>query len=92
MNSSITTHIITSEDRHTVRSPIDQGLHELESGKVHHEDLAFITKLSKESEKYKNAIAGPVTAADGTFSASFSHSMRAGKLTGQAHFAGEGTF
>ncbi|MGB8934340.1 MAG: hypothetical protein WCC17_04445 [Candidatus Nitrosopolaris sp.] len=54
--------------------------------------MAFITKLSKESEEYKKAIAGPVTAADGTFSASFSHSMRAGKFTGQPRFAGEGTF
>ncbi len=37
-----------------IRPLIDQAFHELESGKVNQKDLAFITKLSKEPEEYKN--------------------------------------
>jgi DNA polymerase I len=52
--AKIATHIITSEDYLAVKSLIDQAFHELNSGKVCPEDLAFITKLSKEPEEYKN--------------------------------------
>jgi DNA polymerase elongation subunit (family B) len=45
--AKIATHIITSEDHHAMGSIIDQAFYELKSGKVGHEDLAFITKLSK---------------------------------------------
>ncbi|MGA8085141.1 MAG: DNA polymerase domain-containing protein, partial [Candidatus Nitrosopolaris sp.] len=52
--AKIVTHMITSEDHHAIGSLIDQAFYELKSGKVRHEDLAFITKLSKEPEEYKN--------------------------------------
>jgi DNA polymerase, archaea type len=52
--AKIATHIITSEDHHAIGSLIDQAFYELKSGRVCHEDLAFITKLSKEPEEYKN--------------------------------------
>ena len=52
--AKIATHIITSEDYHAVRSLIEEAFDELKSGKVSHQDLAFVTKLSKEPEEYKN--------------------------------------
>jgi len=52
--AKIATYIITTDDHHSIESLIEQAFHELESGKVSHEDLAFITKLSKEPEEYKN--------------------------------------
>ncbi|MFZ0896324.1 MAG: DNA polymerase domain-containing protein [Candidatus Nitrosopolaris sp.] len=52
--AEIATHIITSEDHHAVRSLIEQAFDELKSGKVDRQDLAFVTKLSKEPEEYKN--------------------------------------
>ena len=52
--AKIATCIITAEDHHAVGSLIDQAFYELKSGKVRQEDLAFITKLSKEPEEYKN--------------------------------------
>jgi len=52
--AKIATHIITSEDYHAIRSLIEQAFNELKSGKVNHQDLAFVTKLSKEPEEYKN--------------------------------------
>jgi DNA polymerase, archaea type len=52
--AKIAIHIITSEDYHAVRSLIEQAFDELKSGKVNHQDLAFVTKLSKEPEEYKN--------------------------------------
>jgi hypothetical protein len=39
--------MITCEDHNAIGSLIDQAFYELNSGKVRHEDLAFITKLSK---------------------------------------------
>jgi DNA polymerase elongation subunit (family B) len=52
--AKIATYIITADDHRSIESLIEQAFHELESGKVSHEDLAFITKLSKEPEEYKN--------------------------------------
>ena len=52
--AKIATHIITSEDHYDVISLIDQAFCELKSGKANHQDLAFVTKLSKEPEEYKN--------------------------------------
>ena len=52
--AKIASRIITSEDHHAVESLIDEAFYELKSGKVRHENLAFITKLSKEPEEYKN--------------------------------------
>jgi DNA polymerase, archaea type len=51
--AKIAAYIITSDDHDAIESLIDQTFHELESGKVSHEDLAFIAKLAKESEEYK---------------------------------------
>ena len=43
-----------SKDHHAIRSLIEQAFYELKSGKVSHEDLAFVAKLSKEAEDYKS--------------------------------------
>jgi DNA polymerase elongation subunit (family B) len=55
----IATHIITNsytpEKHHnTIKSLIEQAFYELTAGKISHEDLVFVTKLSKEPEEYKN--------------------------------------
>jgi DNA polymerase elongation subunit (family B) len=50
----IATYIITSEDQNAIEPLIEQAFYELELGKVSPEDLAFVTKLSKEPEEYKN--------------------------------------
>ena len=52
--AKIVTYIITSDDHDTIESLIDQTFHELKSGKVSHKDLAFVTKLSKDVDEYKN--------------------------------------
>jgi DNA polymerase elongation subunit (family B) len=52
--AKIATYIVTSDDHNAIESLIEQAFHELESGKFGHEDLAFIAKLSKEPEEYKN--------------------------------------
>jgi DNA polymerase, archaea type len=52
--AKIATYIVTSDNHNAIESLIEQAFHELESGKVSPEELAFITKLSKEPEEYKN--------------------------------------
>jgi hypothetical protein len=52
--AKIASYIVTSDNHNAIESLIEQAFHELESGKVRQEDLAFITKLSKEPEEYKN--------------------------------------
>jgi DNA polymerase elongation subunit (family B) len=51
--AKIASYIISSEDHPAIRSLIEQAFYELKSGKVSHEDLAFVAKLSKEPEGYK---------------------------------------
>lgn len=52
--AKIATYIITSDDHGAIRSLIKQAFYELKSGKVSHDDLAFVAKLSKEAEDYKS--------------------------------------
>jgi DNA polymerase, archaea type len=52
--AKIATYIITTDDRSSIESLIHQAFRELESGRVGPEDLAFVAKLSKEPEDYKN--------------------------------------
>ena len=52
--AKIATYIITTEDHRSIESLICKAFHELESGKVSHDDLAFVAKLSKDPEEYKN--------------------------------------
>jgi ATP-dependent DNA helicase DinG len=52
--AKIATHIISSDDHNGLELLIDQAFHELESGKVSYEDLAFVAKLSKEPEEYRS--------------------------------------
>jgi DNA polymerase elongation subunit (family B) len=52
--AKIASYIVTTDDHRSIESLIDQAFHELESGKVSPDDLAFIAKLSKEPEEYKN--------------------------------------
>ncbi|MGC2685486.1 MAG: DNA polymerase domain-containing protein, partial [Candidatus Nitrosopolaris sp.] len=52
--AKIATYIITSDDHDAIGSLIKQAFYELKSGKVSHEDLAFVAKLSKEAEDYKS--------------------------------------
>jgi DNA polymerase elongation subunit (family B) len=52
--AKIATYIITSDEHDAIRSLIKQAFYELKSGKVSHEDLAFVAKLSKEPEDYKS--------------------------------------
>jgi DNA polymerase, archaea type len=52
--AKIVTYIITSDNHDAIESLIDQIFHELKSGKVSHEDLAFVAKLSKKADEYKN--------------------------------------
>jgi DNA polymerase I len=52
--AKIATYIITTDDHRSTKPLIHQAFHELESGKVSPEDLAFVAKLSKDPEEYKN--------------------------------------
>jgi DNA polymerase, archaea type len=52
--AKIATYIITSNDNNSIESLLEEAFHELKSRKVNHEDLAFVAKLSKEPEEYKN--------------------------------------